>query len=244
MKTRSIWTLLSLLTLVGIPGAQLHAADAPDSLEAGKKALSSLQNFVGGWKGSGSMKGDAAKENFGEETDWVWQFKSGVAALAMTTPKGKYFSAGRITPGKDGHFEFEGTLTDGKSVAKYEGAFVKDELVLKSQDGSPAGAPAQVTYSLVAKGNRMIAYYEKKSAGDKLSPLAEVGFTRKGSDFGKDTSGHECVITGGKGTMAVTYKGQTYYVCCGGCKESFNENPEKELASYAKRKAEEKAAPK
>jgi len=32
------------------------------------------------------------------------------------------------------------------------------------------------------------------------------------------------------------YKGVTYYVCCGGCRDAFNENPEKILKDYQARK--------
>ena len=41
--------------------------------------------------------------------------------------------------------------------------------------------------------------------------------------------------------MQVSYKGKTYHVCCSGCKDLFNENPEAILAEAAERqKAKEK----
>ncbi len=49
-----------------------------------------------------------------------------------------------------------------------------------------------------------------------------------------------CVVTGGLGKIAVTYKGQTYYVCCSGCKDAFEENPEKILKEFEARKAKKK----
>ena len=30
------------------------------------------------------------------------------------------------------------------------------------------------------------------------------------------------------------YKGKTYYVCCSGCRDAFNENPEKFLKALKK----------
>ena len=48
--------------------------------------------------------------------------------------------------------------------------------------------------------------------------------------------------SGGRGTIPVTYKGQTYYVCCTGCRDAFKEDPEKYLKEYAERKAKEKQA--
>jgi len=38
------------------------------------------------------------------------------------------------------------------------------------------------------------------------------------------------------GTITVTHMGATYYVCCSGCRDAFNENPAKILAEYTKRK--------
>jgi YHS domain-containing protein len=34
-------------------------------------------------------------------------------------------------------------------------------------------------------------------------------------------------VSGGAANIAVSYKGKTYYVCCTGCKDEFNANPEK-----------------
>ena len=42
---------------------------------------------------------------------------------------------------------------------------------------------------------------------------------------------------GGKGTIAVTYQGKTYYVCCSGCRSEFNENPQKYIDEYHAKKA-------
>ena len=36
--------------------------------------------------------------------------------------------------------------------------------------------------------------------------------------------------------MAVTYKGETFYVCCSGCRDAFNENPEKFIKEYEAKK--------
>jgi YHS domain-containing protein len=41
-------------------------------------------------------------------------------------------------------------------------------------------------------------------------------------------------VTGGLGTIAVSYKGQTYYVCCGGCKDAFEADPEKYVKAIKK----------
>jgi YHS domain-containing protein len=45
------------------------------------------------------------------------------------------------------------------------------------------------------------------------------------------------------GTIEVEYEGKTYFVCCGGCKDLFEEDPAGVLADYRERKAAEKAKP-
>jgi YHS domain-containing protein len=52
-----------------------------------------------------------------------------------------------------------------------------------------------------------------------------------------------CIVTEGRGTIAVSNKGKTYHVCCSGCRDLFNESPEAILAEAAERqkaKAKEK----
>ena len=99
--------------------------------------------------------------------------------------------------------------------------------------------PAQISMRLVASGKRLVILYERR-IGERFARLAEVGYTRVGSNFGKGTSFIECVVTGGKGTIPVSHNGKSYYVCCSGCKELFEDDPEQVLREYAERKAAEK----
>ena len=52
------------------------------------------------------------------------------------------------------------------------------------------------------------------------------------------------MVTGGAASIPVSYKGKTYYVCCTGCKQAFDDDPEGILAEYESRlkQAREKAA--
>jgi hypothetical protein len=222
----------------------LYAADEKDSIEADKKALAPIAGYVGTWKGTGGFRGDAAKGSWGEEAEWAYSFKDGHAALLFTSADGKFFKGAKLEPGeKAGTFKFAGTAPTGKKAEEYTGSIDKEgELVLDAVAAPGEGRPSRINISLVAKGKRLVMFYQKKGAGDRYSPIAEVGFTLQGSGFGKQVNAKECIITGGVGTIAVSYKGQTYYVCCGGCKQAFEDNPEKELAAYKKRKDEEKAA--
>ena len=71
-------------------------AALPPVAEAGKKgddvkeALQALQDYIGGWKGSGTSeknKGDIWKEN----ATWSWRFKGNDVYLSVETDKSKIF---------------------------------------------------------------------------------------------------------------------------------------------------------
>lgn len=213
----------------------------PDQSEADKKALAPVLQYIGGWRGTGLPKNaSAVREGWSEETEWQFDLKGGHAALVFTADKGKYYKAGRIEPGeKTGTFKFIGTLPDDKKE-ELIGEFNKDKDLVFDNPSPAEGRPARIEISMVAKGARMLVNFYKKSASGRYDNYLELGYTRKGSGFGAAANAHECIITGGVGKIQVSYKGETYWVCCGGCRDAFNENPEKEIAAYKKRKEEEK----
>ena len=43
-------------------------------------------------------------------------------------------------------------------------------------------------------------------------------------------------FNGGLGTIKVMHKGEAYYVCCSGCKDEFNAEPEKYIRLAAEKK--------
>lgn len=234
---RTLW-----LSLVGLALLAIGADDA-DSTAADKAALSKLQILVGEWKGVGQLRrGKRSDGDWAEQSSWAWQFTDGRAAIVFSAPEGKYLSAGRITPGDEsGSFVLTGTLPDGQTEELFRGTLDDDGRLVLKADGEPsADRPAQVTLRTVAEGDRLLVLYEKKAGKSSYSRLAEVGYTRKGSSFGKGGSGPECVVTGGYGTMTVEYQGKTYYVCCTGCRDLFNADPEGVLADFRARKEEER----
>ena len=77
---------------------------------------------------------------------------------------------------------------------------------------------------------------ESRSPGPAVRITAEERGHDLGWAFAVGETGPECIVSGGKGTMAVTYQGKTYYVCCSGCRSEFNENPAKYVAEYETKK--------
>jgi hypothetical protein len=61
-----------------------------------------------------------------------------------------------------------------------------------------------------------------------------------GESLGAREKKNECIVTGGLGTIAVSYKGQTYHVCCSGCRDAFNDDPEKFIKAFEEAKKKKK----
>ena len=70
--------------------------------------------------------------------------------------------------------------------------------------------------------------------------MYQVGATKEGVAFASGDGKPECIVSGGLGTTKLEYKGKTYYVCCSGCRDAFNDNPEKIIKEFEERKKKEK----
>jgi hypothetical protein len=211
-------------------GGLAQAKEASDKKEA-KEALQALNDFIGGWKGSGSIEKDA-RATWKETVNWSWRFKGDDAWLIMTVTKGKYVKSGEM------HYLvmkklYQLTLVDkagNKTV--YRGKLKKGKLTLQTID-QETKETKQVMMNLAGGGIRFIYTVSHKPANRLIfAKDFQVGCTRFGESFGAREKKIECVVSGGLGTIPVTYKGVTYYVCCSGCKDAFNENPEKYIKEY------------
>jgi YHS domain-containing protein len=221
------------------------ADDTPPAKDKGPAAqqqrLEKIQQLVGSWRGVAQPQRASTKDSWLEEAEWAWSFGKGGPALVARLPKAKFYRELRLAAGKDAReYTLAATPLEGEAI-EYRGTIDDQQRLVLSADKPQAELPQRLTFRFVAGGDRLLVLMERKSpSGDQLQRLAEVGFTRQGSGFGKGSSGRECVVTGGTGTIEVTHKGQTYYVCCTGCRDYFYEKPDEILAEYAERKAAEK----
>ena len=225
------WLLIVALSL---------GADDVDNLAREKAALSQRQVYVGQWRGTGQPKRGSTQGSWRETCDWAWQFKDGSACLAFAVQDAKYYVAGELRVDEAGK-EWDLTAhTKEQQQVVYSGAIDEQGTLVLTCTEPPAELPARVSIRTVADGDRLLVLFEKRVTADRYARLAEVGYTRVGSDFGKGTNYIECVVTGGVGTIEVTHEGKTYYVCCTGCRDYFNEHPAEVLAEYRERKAAER----
>jgi YHS domain-containing protein len=219
-----------------------------------KAALAPLQGLVGEWNGAGQPRRGSNVGAWSETSAWAWHFspptdKVPTADLRATFKDGKYFSQIVIQPTLQAmRFHLTGTLPDGKSTEEFAATFDESgvlsatRVIEKGAAGKeatekqvPLDRPARITIKSVANGDRLVVLYER-AAGDGYARLAEVGATRVGGMFAAGAAGPECIVTGGRGTIAVTHQGQTYYVCCSGCKEAFDADPAGIVAEYLAKK--------
>jgi YHS domain-containing protein len=230
--------LRPFFTFVGlaISAASVFAAPPAETPnKASKEALSQFNSMIGGWRGTAQPRRGSAAGSWRESAEWVWDFSQPAPAIRYVVTDGKLLKSVRMTfDDKANQFRATAELPDG-STREYAGKLNDDKLILESQPD----AKNEIHRLTVTRLNdkRTIVLFEKKRATSRgLARVAEVGYTREGTRLAVEgADGPECVVTGGKGTIAISYKGQTYYVCCSGCKQAFNENPDKILAEYRAR---------
>jgi YHS domain-containing protein len=239
----------SALTLgVSIPVASsARGGDGPGASpgrRADQDALKPFASFIGDWRGTGQVERGRSKGAWVENANWAWKLTNDSAALELTSKNGKHLKSGLLKPGKEpGTFVLEATLADG-SKRSFRGKTAtgkgKDPLVLKAEGRAGEGV-RRITLTPLHE-TRLLVLLESELGDNKtFNRIGEVGYTREGVKFAAGESGPVCIVTEGRGTIKVTHKGQTYWVCCTGCRDLFNDDPEAVLAEAdARKKAKEK----
>jgi YHS domain-containing protein len=216
------------------------AVEAPKSRTA-REALQPFNLLIGSWRAAGIPEGtpdERQKGHWTETIDWEWQFKGDNAWLAVRFDKGKYFSKGELhfRPAED-TYELKVETAD-KQALTFSGPLKEKQLTLERTDEGKKETQ-RLIFSLL-HSNRIVYRYEVKPEGKTFyNKVYQVGATKEGVPFANvGVPERECVVSGGTGTITVTYNGKTYYVCCTGCRDEFRENPEKYIKEYEKRRAE------
>jgi YHS domain-containing protein len=202
-----------------------------------------LEHLAGGWKGATLPKeGRQSFRGWTESHNWAWKFAKGVPVAMTVTMEGdkvlkrailSYDAAGK-------QYRLDGTGADGKPIA-FAGRFgPADKFLTLDRVGGPPEAKERLTIRLLPENKiRYMLWFDRKEPGaPQYSRVFEAGLTKEGEAFaagGAAANLPKCVLTGGAGTMTVSYQGKTYYVCCTGCRDEFEADPERVLAS-ARRK--------
>lgn len=196
-----------------------------------KAALGKIGEFIGEWKANGKAKIAGKDVNWKETVAFGWKFKDGKSWIAVEIKDGKFFTGGDVKYNQEKKL-YKLTLTDSaKKELVFDGTLAKGNLVFTRKDAETSDV-TKLTFYTLADGARMVVKAETQAKGKGLfNEQFQLAGNKEGESFaGGGSKKPECVVTGGAGTIQVSYLGKTYYVCCSGCKEEFEANPKK----YAK----------
>jgi len=213
------------------------------------EGLQEVQEIVGQWEGLGAAA-DKSK-NWEEKTDVAWKFnKNGKVSIYWTfqdqkgKEKGRVFEEGMLTydPAKKIYrFKaYKAGSDDEKDVLEFEGKKSKSGLTMdRVNKGKAKDELDRVDLKVLNDGDRIVFSISRKIGTSKvLKPFAQIGMTRQGTSVAnREASGPKCIVTGGAGTMTVSYNGETYYVCCTGCRDAFMAEPAKFIAKAKAKKS-------
>lgn len=205
--------------------------------ESIKQALAEFNSLIGGWRGVGMIKRNSRKGAWSEKAEWIWKFDPKSTGIAYQITDGKFLKSALLTyDPKKKTYLLSTVLPDGKT-RDYTGMLNKDTLVLESAPNKE-GAVYRISIRRLNEKRTLVLFEQRNQGQSFYYRLAEVGYTRAGTKLAESGSGGpECIVTGGAGTIQVSYQGKTYYVCCSGCKQAFEEDPET-FIEEAKQKAE------
>lgn len=220
-------------------------------------ALQPFQVLLGKWRW-GTRRKFGEFPRTGEDLEWVWDFQTDRSrpALSARSDAYPYLRKPALTwlPGEK-LFQLsadddqgvrrvlQGSWTDGgEPKEESDGKKLQRTYRLELTQVAPAdGEQWQITFSQVDNNQYIVEIKRRPPTGKQFGALDSVRQQRVGTSFAladSDNPGPKCIISGGLGTMSVSYKGKSYPVCCSGCAAAFNDDPERWLAKLAGKKAE------
>jgi YHS domain-containing protein len=231
------------LAVVAVAAARSPAAaqDEP-SATAGYEipaAFAPFEHIVGPWKGQGIPTANKLR-GWPERHLWAWAFADGKpVALTVEFEGSKILAKARLTH-EGNEYRLDGTDADGKPVA-YAGTLddKKQNLTLERGSPLPDGARQRLILRLNSNQIRYLIWDERQpKGGSRFARSAEMQMGKEGESFAAGAAAAnvpKCIITGGAATLSVSYNGQNYPVCCTGCRDEFEADPERWLKKLAAR---------
>lgn len=213
----------------------LDSAPAADKVSGSKAALQAFNDYIGSWSGDGKGKGKV--KSWAETVEWGWRFKGSDCWLTFKAKGGQFIKSGELKwlPDKK-TYQFTGTDQNDNKVV-LEGTIDDKGYLTLTGTNPKTKEPLRLTMFNAGDGAFFNYRYQHARPGAKFFVTdCEVSAKKEGVAFAKNKKGPVCIVSGGLGTMAVTYKGTTYYVCCGGCRDAFNETPEKYIKEFEAKK--------
>ena len=205
---------------------------APPPIATTKEAMQKIQLVVGEWRVT-AMPRELKREPWNEKAAWGFKIEKDEYSLSLAATDAVFWKEATLRFDlKRQVYVLEASLVAG-GRRTYEGKLAEKERLLTLEEATDAWPRERAVFSLL-RDNRFLIDIESQSAkGKDWTPLAQLGCTKEGVPFVRG-EGIKCIVTGGSGTIPVTFGGKTYYVCCTGCRAFFNADPEKTIADAKK----------
>lgn len=219
------------LSLVCLCNLSILALSAPEPTNA-KQALSEFNRIIGNWKGVGQVKRNSTDGAWRENNVIAWKIAKNITGIEFKITDGKQIQSALVTwSATDKQYHLTANMV-GDKKREYLGSIEKDTAIFESKADSD-GVISRITIKQLSDIRLLILYEQRRESQALYSRIAEVGYTREGARLATTgQSGPVCIVTGGAGTIQVSHKGQSYFVCCTGCKEAFDNDPETYIAEY------------
>jgi YHS domain-containing protein len=232
------WILAGLVA--ALSGSTAFAA--ADEGRAIPEPLAPFEHMIGSWKGQGIPTANRIK-GWSEKHMWAWKFAGGIpVAMSVVLEGNKTLAKAELTVGADGkQYRLQGIDPEGKPVTfagTYGGTARSKMLTLDRVGETSAGKERLVIWPNSNMIRYIFALDRQEPGAPQFKRAIEVGLTKEGEQFaagGSAADRPKCIITGGAAAMTVSYQGKTYDICCTGCRDEFNDNPEKYVKKAALR---------
>jgi YHS domain-containing protein len=197
-----------------------------------------FEHLIGAWKGQGIPRANRLK-GWAERHLWAWKFQEGrPAGLSIELDGDRTISRATLSYDEvKKRYRFEGNDPDGRPVAFVGPIDAKGQTLILDRQGKAPDGSQRLTIRLNSNRIRYTMLLEAKAPGaPQYAKLIDVNLGKEGESFAAGGSSEDlprCIVTGGAATLSATYQGKTYPLCCTGCRDEFDENPEK----YARKMA-------
>ena len=233
LKALSIGLVLSLLGVGALSiGADEPAREIPPQ-------FAPFEYLIGSWKGAGVPTANKVR-GWNETHAWAWKFEKGKpVGLSLTMEGSKTLSKGQLAFDPATRKYTLTALDANRKPASYSGVLDNTGKILTLDRSGTGTDGAKQRLTLFPNAN-FIRYTfrvsEQEEGAPKYKPVIEAGVTKEGEAFASGGAAADlpkCIVTGGAATMTVSYQGKSFPLCCTGCRDEFNESPEKYIKKLA-----------
>ena len=238
--------MLALLTAatfavsaLAAPDDELRSRNADSDSQPSPGLLQPFNSVVGSWRGIGQPKRGSRKGAWQETTVCRWDFTNNQPAIRFDADKGKQFQTLTLMV-EPGNKQLVLTQRIDKEIIRtYHGELpAKWPQKLQLMAGpDEMGVSHRCTIEQL-KDIRLVLLFERRTdPKGSYRRVVGIGYTRSGHKLAKGNGNQrECIVTGGLGSIAVSHEGKTWYVCCEGCRQAFDDAPDDIIAAYLDRR--------